>query len=98
MARNHIKAHSKKKGTNKATGRDYSYDKAYESRPEQIKRRAARNAARRRLMARRGASAMKGKDVHHRNGNPLDNRSSNLAVESKKKNRGRKKSSWYKKK
>ena len=79
MARNHIVGKNKRKGSNKATGRDYSYDKSYESRPEQIKRRASRNAARRRLI------------VDHRNGNPLDNRSSNLRVESKKKNRGRKK-------
>lgn len=91
MARNHIKAKNKRKGSNLATGRDYSYDKKYESSPEQIRRRASRNAARRRLIASRGRSAMKGKDVDHRNGNPLDNRSSNLRVESKKKNRGRKK-------
>lgn len=91
MARNHIKAKNKRKGSNKATGRDYTYDKAYESRPEQIKRRASRNRARRRLIAARGASRMKGKDVDHVNGSPLDNRPENLRVESKKKNRGRKK-------
>lgn len=91
MARNHIKAKNKRRGSNKATGRDYTYDKAYESRPEQIKRRASRNRARRRLIAARGVSRMKGKDVDHRNGNPLDNRPENLRVESKKKNRGRKK-------
>lgn len=91
MARNHIKGTNKRKGSNKATGRDYTYDKAYESSPEQIRKRASRNAARRRLIASRGRSALKGKDVDHKNGNPLDNRSSNLRVESKKKNRGRKK-------
>lgn len=91
MARNKIVGKNKRKGSNKATGRDYSYDKKYESSPEQIKRRASRNAARRRLIARRGRAALKGKDVDHKNQNPLDNRSSNLRVESKKKNRGRKK-------
>ena len=88
MARNHIVGKNKRKGSNKATGRDYSYDKAYEARPEQIRRRAARNAARRRGSKTRSVA---GKDIHHKNGNPLDNRPSNLAVESKKKNRGRKK-------
>lgn len=91
MARNNIKAKNKRKGSNLATGRDYSYDKKYESTPEQIKKRASRNRARRRLMRSRGKSSLKGKDVDHKNGNPLDNRPSNLRVESKKKNRGRKK-------
>lgn len=91
MARNHIKGKNKRKGSNKATGRDYSYDKKYESSPEQIKRRASRNRARREAIKRYGKSALKGKDVDHKNQNPLDNRKSNLRVESKKKNRGRKK-------
>lgn len=90
MARNNIVGKNKRKGSNKATGRDYSYDKKYESSPEQIRRRASRNAARRRIIASRGRSAVKGKDVDHRNGNPLDNRAGNLRVESAKKNRGRK--------
>lgn len=91
MARNHIVGKNKRKGSNKTTGRDYSYDKKYESSPEQIKRRASRNRARRAAIAARGVAAVKGKDVDHKNGNPLDNRPSNLRVESKKKNRGRKK-------
>ena len=91
MAKNKIVGKNKRKGSNKSTGRDYSYDKKYQASSEQIKRRAARNSARRRLQASRGKAALKGKDVDHKNGNPLDNRSSNLRVESKKKNRGRKK-------
>lgn len=91
MARNKIVGKNKRKGSNKATGRDYSYDKRYESSPEQIRRRASRNAARRRAIQSRGKSVLKGKDVDHKNGNPLDNRPSNLRVENKKKNRGRKK-------
>ena len=91
MAKNHIIGRNKRKGSNKATGRDYSYDKKYESSPEQIARRASRNRARRQLIAARGKSALRGKDVDHKNQNPLDNSASNLRVESKKKNRGRKK-------
>ena len=91
MARNKIVGKNKRKGSNKATGRDYSYDKKYESSPEQIRRRASRNRARRELIKSRGRSALKGKDVDHKNQNPLDNRRSNLRIESKKKNRGRKK-------
>ena len=90
MARNHIVGKNKRKGSNKATGRDYSYDKAYESRPEQIKRRASRNAARRRLMAARGASRLKGKDVDRVNRSALDNRAKNLRITSHHYNRGRK--------
>lgn len=35
----------------------------------------------------KGKAALKGKDVDHKNGNPRDNRPSNLAVKSKSKNR-----------
>lgn len=91
MARNKIVGKNKRKGSNKATGRDYTYDKKYEASEEQKKRRAARNAARRRAIATHGKSALKGKDVDHKNGDPLDNRPSNLRIESKSKNRGRKK-------
>ena len=89
MARNHIKGTNKRKGSNKATGRNYAYDKAYESSPEQIRKRAARNAARRRMISMHGKSALKGKDVDHSNSNPLDNRTSNLKIMSKKENRGK---------
>lgn len=34
-----------------------------------------------------GAKKVLGKDVHHRNGNPRDNRPKNLAVSSKRANR-----------
>ena len=91
MAKNHIIGRNKRKGSNKATGRDYSYDKKYESSPEQIARRASRNRARRQLIAARGKSARQVRTVDHKNQNPLDNRASNLRVESKNKNRGRKK-------
>ena len=56
------------------------YDE-YHAKPVQKKRRASRNAANKRL------KQPKGKEVHHKNGNPRDNRRSNLAVISKTKNR-----------
>ena len=90
MAKNKIVGKNKRKGSNKATGRDYSYDKKYESSPEQIRRRASRNRARRAAIAARGVSALKGKDVDHKNGSPLDNRPENLRITSKHFNRGRK--------
>ena len=64
-------------------------DKAYESRPDQKKRRAARNRARRAAVKKYGAAALRGKDIDHRNGNPLDNSPSNLRIMSRKLNRGR---------
>lgn len=59
----------------------------YNSKPEQKKRRAARNAARRKMIAAGKARKGDGKDVAHKNNNPKDNRASNLAIQSKAKNR-----------
>jgi len=59
----------------------------YNAKPEQKKRRAARNAARRKMIASGKVRKGDGKDVAHRNNNPKDNRSGNLAVQSKAKNR-----------
>lgn len=59
----------------------------YNSKPEQKKRRAARNAARRKMIREGKARKGDGKDVAHKNGNPMDNRGSNLKMESKSKNR-----------
>lgn len=68
--------------------RDYKkeYDN-YHSSPEQKKRRASRNTARAKLMKSGKVSKGDGKDVTHRNGNPKDNKSGNLGVASKSKNR-----------
>lgn len=59
----------------------------YNSKPEQKKRRAARNAARRAMIKAGKARKGDGKDVGHKNGNPLDNRKGNLRMESKRQNR-----------
>lgn len=78
---------------NKSTGRDYSYDKKYEKSPEQLKRNAARKRARYAMEKAGKVHEGDGKDVNHRAANkhgPLSNKMSNLNVESKKKNRGRK--------
>ena len=68
--------------------RDYraEYDN-YHSKPAQKKKRAARNAARRKLEV--GGRVKKGSDmdVHHIDGNPLNNTAKNLRVMHKSKNR-----------
>jgi len=52
----------------------------YQGKPAQKKRRAARNKANR-------LKGKNGMDVHHKDGNPLNNSRKNLAVTSKKTNR-----------
>ena len=66
--------------------RDYKAEyKNYHGKPAQKKKRASRNAARAKLKA--GGVAVAGKDVHHKDGNPRNNKRSNLKVTSKSKNR-----------
>jgi hypothetical protein len=72
--------------------RDYKKEyREYHSKPEQKKRRAGRNKARALMIKKRGKKALKGKDVDHKDRNPRNNSSSNLRIQSKKKNRGRNK-------
>ena len=59
----------------------------YHSRPEQIKRRNARNAARKQLEREGKVKKGDGKDVAHKNGNPRDNKRSNLKIQTKSQNR-----------
>lgn len=59
----------------------------YNSKPEQKKRRAKRNAARRKMIAAGKVRKGDGKDVAHKDNNPHNNSKSNLAVQSKAKNR-----------
>ena len=61
--------------------------KKYNAKPEQKKRRAMRNAARRKMISAGKVRKGDGKDVAHKNNNPKDNSSGNLAVQSKAKNR-----------
>ena len=59
--------------------------KNYHSKSEQVNNRQSRNKARRILKSK--GVIVKGKDVAHRNGNPKDNRISNLTVKLASKNR-----------
>lgn len=74
---------------NKQGRRKAKYDKAYNARPIQKKRRAARNKARRKAIKKYGKSRLKGKDIDHKDGNPLNNNPSNLRAIFKSLNRSR---------
>lgn len=66
--------------------RNYKSEYAnYHSKPAQKKRRASRNAAR--AIVKKTGTNVKGKDVAHKNGNPKDNRKSNLNVTTQRANR-----------
>lgn len=68
--------------------RDYrkEYDR-YHASPEQRARNDARKKARRLMEAKGKVRKGDGKDVDHKNGNPLQNHKSNLRVTSKRANR-----------
>jgi len=74
----------------KKSKRDYSYDKEYNARPEQKKRRAARNKARQLAIKKHGKAKLKGKDVHHKDNNPMNDSRRNLEIISASKNRSKK--------
>jgi len=62
--------------------RDYKREYAlYHSKPKQVKRRTARNKANRIM------GSVPGKDVAHKDNNPMNNSPSNLTHQSKTKNR-----------
>jgi hypothetical protein len=62
--------------------------KEYHSKAAQKKNRAGRNTARRRALAAGKVSKGDKKDIHHKDGNPCNNKSGNVTVVSRKKNRG----------
>lgn len=64
------------------------YDR-YQGTPEQKKNRAARNKARRLMIQKHGKKAVAGKDIDHKDGNPRNNRLSNLRISSKSSNRAK---------
>lgn len=59
----------------------------YEDTPKQVKRRESRNRARAAMVRAGKAHKGDGKDVEHKNGNPLDNRSTNWRMGTKHHNR-----------
>jgi|TARA_R110000851_G_scaffold210773_1_gene363334 hypothetical protein len=65
----------------------HEYD-TYHGKPEQRKRRSARNKARSLLIKKGVAKKGDGKDVDHKDRNPLNNSPNNLRIQSKTKNRG----------
>ncbi len=72
-----------KKGHRSASASARSkYQRKYNSTPEQVKKRSNRNKARRKL-------SCGSKDVHHKDGNPLNNKKSNLSCSSVKSNRSK---------
>ena len=69
--------------------RDYKREYAnYHSRPDQIERRSARNSARRIVKGKtKNEEDIVGRDVHHKDNNPLNNDNKNLSVVSQRYNR-----------
>lgn len=59
----------------------------YNSKPEQVKRRTSRNAARAKMERAGKVHKGDGKDVAHKNNNPMNNGKKNLTVQSKSTNR-----------
>jgi hypothetical protein len=77
-----------KKGERKPNAKKRSiYQRKYNLSKEQTERRSSRNKARRKMIKSVGKSAIAGKDVHHKDGNPKNNSRSNLRVSSVNKNR-----------
>ena len=70
----------------------------YKGKKKQKKNRASRNASRASMKKKGKVSKGDGKDVHHKDGNPKNKKSSNLKVTSKSKNRSFKRTKSARKK
>lgn len=78
--------------------RDYKkQNEKYDSRTSVKKDRASRNAARKAMVAKGKVRKGDGKDVDHKDGNPRNNKSKNLRVMAKSKNRSVKRTSGNRK-
>ncbi len=72
-----------------AKARDYNKEyREYQGTPEQLTNQSTRHKARRKMIAKHGAAAVAGKDVHHKGGIGAGNGHDNLSIMSVKKNRG----------
>lgn len=67
--------------------RDYKKERKYDGKPEVKRKRAARNRARRKMINAGKASVGDNRDVMHKDGNALNNKTSNLKVGSRRANR-----------
>jgi len=67
--------------------RDYAKEYKASRTPERRKANIMRKRARRLMIKKKGASAVRGKEVDHKNHNTSDNSSKNLRIISKKANR-----------
>jgi len=68
--------------------RNYSKEyKDYHGKPDQVQKRSSRNKARRKMSTMGKAKKGDGKDVHHKDGNPLNNSKGNLTLMGRSKNR-----------
>jgi len=74
-----------------------AYLKQYGAKPEQRERRSARTNARNKLIRSGRASVGDGKDLDHKDGNPLNNSPKNLRMVNRSFNRGRDNNKWRKK-
>ena len=72
-----------------ATKRDYKEEYKYHGTAAEKKRRAGRNKARRAAVASGKVTKGDKKDVHHKDGNPRNNKSANVIVTTRKANRGK---------
>ena len=63
----------------------------YQGTPEQRKRNDARKKSRRKMVKAVGKLKLKGKDIDHKDRNPLNSSRSNLRIQTKKTNRSRNK-------
>ena len=70
----------------------------YQGKPDQIANRSNRNSARRRKEKELGYKLNSKQHVHHKNGNPKDNSSSNLVIRSQSSNTSDNKQSKKRKK
>ena len=77
-----------------ATDTRKAYLKKYAATPKQRKRRSSRTNARQKCNRSGRCSVGDGKDLDHKNGNPMDNSSNNLRLISRSTNRGRDNNKW----